>query len=226
MPRLLPVANGVLKHQLYHQAGTGDGTQSNPAVLSLWTYKASGSPVGATRIAAEQAAILAWVNANAKPTLPTTWQFVDLRTWDYGLDPAPKTRTRIFPPIQGTLSAASNQTSLPGGNSSSYIVALRTQPVGSVIRDRLNGRVAWPLLRQIFGSPDPSLATVAAAFTNLLTARLNGAGDVGTWSVVSFREGNLIRLVPLVVPVNHVLVQRVGTQRRRNPKPGPYARGA
>lgn len=226
MPRIYPVADGVLKHQLYFQAGTGDGSPVNDCVATFWTWKAGGSPVAGARITAEHAAFWTWISfvGAGRALLPPSWQFTDLRTWDYGLDPAPRTLF-TFDPIQGNMSTTGAVPVLT--RSVSAVVALRTQPIDSVVRNRLNGRVGWPLVYQSTGSatPVPSFSTVQGAFTTLL-ASLNGAGSVGKLSVVSWRTGGLIRVTPLVTGVDHVLVQRFGHQRRRDAVPGPYPRGA
>lgn len=228
MPRVFPVADGVLKHQLYYQPGTStEGAHEDDLVLTVWTYKATGSPVGATRVTAEQDAMMAWVSAWGRALLPTNWQFIDLRTWDYGLDPAPRTR-RIFLPIQGTANISSGSTGPMPTRSQTHIVALRTQPVGSTVRNRLNGRSSWPIpyvsIAGFATTYIPSASQVQSAF-NALLAAFQGAGNVGIMSLVSYETGGAPRLVPLVTPINHVLVQRFGVQRRRDPKPGPYARG-
>lgn len=228
MARIYPVADGVLKHQLYYQAGTSsEGAHEDDNVLTIWTWKATGSPVSGARVAAEQAVIMAWVNAQGKAMLPTTWQFIDLRTWDYGLDPAPRTRN-VFLPIQGTISIAGLTIGPMPTRSQTWIGALRTQPVGSVIRNRLNGRVSWPILYvSVVGGATtyyPSSTLVQTGW-NAMKAAFTGAGDLGQWVVVSFRTGGAPRVTPLVTLVDHILVQRAGHQRRRDPKPGPYTRG-
>jgi hypothetical protein len=228
VPRIFPVADGVLKHQLYYQPGTStDGVHEDESLLTIWTYKALGSPVAALRITAEQDAIMAWVTAHARGLLPTSWQIIDLRTWDYGLDPAPRTR-RVFLPIQGTVNV-SGLTFGPLPNVAlTWVIAERTQPVGSTIRNRNNGRTSWPITYQstVGGGTTyvPTQSGTQTAFNALLTA-LNGAGNVGAWSVVSFVTGGVARITPLVTPVNHLLVQRTGVQRRRIPRAGAYARG-
>lgn len=228
MPRLYPVADGVLKHQLYYQEGTStEGDHNNDNVLTVWTYKATGSPIGATRVTAEQDAMMAWVNAWARAILPTNWQIIDLRSWDYGLDPAPRTR-RVFLPIQGTANISSGSTGPMPTKTQTHIAALRTQPVGSVIRNRLNGRSSWPILyASIAGFATtyiPSASQVQSAF-NALLAAFQGAGNVGIMSLVSYVSAGAPRVTPLVTPINHVLVQRRGVQKRRDPRPGPYDRG-
>lgn len=229
MTRVLPVADGVLKHQIHYQAGVGgDGRRINDAVATVWTYKAGGSPVSGTRVTAEQDAIQAWFTSQLRGTLPTTWQIVDLRTWDYGLDPAPKTR-RIFLPVQGTLNVSGLAVGPLPNQGATWIIALRTQAVGSLTRNRLNGRIGWPILYQTTAGGGttyfPSSSQVLTAW-NALRTTLNGTGSVGTWSVVSFHSGGVPRVTPLVVTVDHLLVSRVGHQRRRDARFGPYTRGS
>jgi len=229
--RIYPVADGVLKHQLYIEPNyVPSGTsKTDAAVVTFWTWKLGGSPVGAGRITDEQTAILAWLTSHARDILTQSAKFTWLRTWDYGLDPATRTSTRVWPNIPGTLfTAAGGQ--MPDTFSVSgagRVVALRTQAVGSATRNRINGRLNWPLAGYSGGPSDfvPTSNNVTTAFGVLLAA-LNGGGTVGKWSVVSYRNASAIRAVPLVTGINHVVVQRIGYQRRRPFKPGPYARGA
>lgn len=227
MARLLPVADGVLKHQLY-TAWVGNEANLKPvsfneAVFTFWTWKGT-SPVSGTRIAAEQTAILAWLASHAKQQWAPRMQATNLRTWDYGLDPAPRTATRIFPTVVGTLGVTAEVADW-GAAAWSWIGALRSEPVGSATRNRLNGRIFWPLAGFSGTAGAPTAANVATALNALRTGRLNGTGDVGTWSIVSYYTGGAPRVTPLVLPVDHVVVQRQGYQQRRNRRYGPYARG-
>lgn len=228
MPRLLPVVPGVVKHQLYTAYVGNEAALKSPtyneAVFTFWT-SGGVSPVAQARIDAEQTAIRDWVQATARAQWSPRMQATGIRSWDYGLDPAPRTVFRIWPTIVGTLVVATEVADW-GAAAQSWIGAIRTQAVGSVVRNRQNGRLFWPMAGYNGTVLAPSAANVAAALNTLRTARLNGTGLVGTWSVVSFYAGGVPRVAPLVLPVDHVIVQRLGYQQRRNRRYGPYPRGA
>lgn len=222
--RTLPVADGVLKHQLYFTQ-PGGARMVNPAVMTVWSWKAGGSPVAGARVTAEQDALEAWVRGAAfRSVMTINTTITDIRTWDYGLDPAPRTARFLFPYTFGSEAGNIQLTNLASG----WIAALRSQPVGSPIRDRLNGRITHPYagVSLTNGQVWPTANQVQTAYAALRNTVLDGTGDKGRLCVVSFYEGGAVRVVPQVVLVDHVIAQRMGTQRRRNARPGPYAYGS
>jgi hypothetical protein len=222
--RLYPVADGVIKHQLYYTQ-PGGARMVNPAVMTVWSWKATGSPVSGARMTAEQNALDAWVRSAAfRAAMQSNTTITDIRSWDYGLDPAPRTARFMFPYTFGSVGGNINRMTLAEG----WIVALRSQPVGSPIRDRLNGRITHPYGGIDVGTGNvwPSATVVLNAYTPLRATVLDGTGDKGRLCVVSYRSGGAIRVVPQVVLVDHVIVQRAGVQRRRNARPGPYDFGS
>jgi len=220
--RVLPVADGVLKHQLYVRLDEamvvyGRPVRQNDAVFTFWTHKAGGgSPVSGARITAEQDGIAAWCAlASVRLIFADTDLLYEVRTWDYGLDPAPRTVRLLGTGIAGSGTA---EVGHPYVN---RVVAMRSEAVGSVVRNRLNGRLYHPLTHA-------TAAAVKTEYDRLKNTYLNPAGDAarGNWVLVSWRAGGAIRTPPLVVGIDHLIVDRIGVQRRRNVHYPPYRRGA
>jgi len=230
MARQLPAVAGLVKHQVYlGSTTTPPPAHANDALLTLWTWKNTGSPVPAGRITDEQAALFTGWFPNLKGNLSSRNHdaIVRLRSWDYGLDPATRYAYADFAPIAGT---EGNVFSLPRSGQytdRTWIVALRVLPVGSNQRSRLNGRISFPVHGLDGGGGTlPAAADLVGLFDDLRVNRLNGSGAKGVWSVVSWRHAKTVRTPPLVTAVDHVIVQRYGTQRRRDARQGRYATGA
>lgn len=222
----LPAVAGLLKHQLYYsnpQTGHPQGV-----VQTFWTWK-NHDPVPQSRIDAEVATIIAWVNESGwRNSTWTATAATAVKTWDFGTTPpVRKAYQLVWPNSPGAIGSASNVYQL------TVVIALRTQPVGSAVRNRLNGRTHHPYPGQAVSTggvwSSGFSATVLAAYNSIRT-RLNPAFNAlhGTWVVPCWFEGGALRAGgPLLPAVNHVLVRpQPGIQRRRAEHPGPYARGA
>lgn len=219
---LRPAAPGVFKHQLYM---TSFG-QPSGWVTTLWTYHATRG--GQARADAERAQIAAFLNAEWKPRTSSQITAERIATWDFGLSPPSKfVGGLLFPAPVGTAGASTPLLQLACG-----VIALRSQPVGSAIRNRLNGRIFHPSINTSVMTGNYQLTTgeqtaLKNAYEALKTRLQPTNPDCGQWSIISFFAGGAVRPEPLVIPVDHILVrQRLGTQRRRILREGPYARGA
>lgn len=211
---------GLLKHQVYF-------TRNTPldVVMTLWTWAAD--PVTAARVAYEYGAIEAWLGTTWRGTAQSNYKAERITSWDFGATPpARQPPGAPFAPKVGTL----NQGTTPFWMGP--VVALRTQPVGSLIRNRENGRLyhTGPMTNQ-----STSAGTIVAADVTALKAAYGALRDVldpvadplsGTWSVAMFRHPTHLPL-PKVLPIDHVLVApRLSVMRSRAPKQGAYAIGA
>lgn len=219
---LRPAVQGLVKHQIYVSRAKSEADQ-----MTLWTFKA-GYPVADARIAYETGALDTW--------LRTYWQtrtvaaaYVDrIKTWDMGVAPPHKVHvSTIVPAIHGGLGNA------PAPQALQAVVALRTQPQGSNVRDRNNGRLAHGHIPLVDVNGDLYVNSNGQYHLDFVYERLRVAlspassADSGMLSVVSWRHGHGWRAVPLVTPVDHIIPRaQLGVQRRRTPKVGPYARGA
>ena len=216
-----PAVEGLLKHQLMY--GVFSPVEY---CMTIWTFKPA-YPVAGARVAYEQGAIIAWLTSHWRAVTYNQVNANEVRTWDFGTTPPTKYPTAVvFPAVFGQLP-------LTGGSASpravQAVVALRTQPIGSAIRNRLNGRIFHTGLQST--TPDalnvPGSGNVQDAYTNLL-GRLNTVAhaDSGNWSVPSFFEGGAMRVVPVITPINHVVVRtQPGIQRRRAKHAAAYPRG-
>lgn len=211
---------GLLKHQVYIEHGVG-----GVGVITLWTFKAGA--VTEARRTQEQGAIRTWLGASWAPITNTQWKATAIKTWDFTTNPPTKlTSELIVPNINGTEASG---ISVPP--SVVAVVALRTQPLNSSVRNRNNGRLAHRGVSTVSATgaiTNPTVAAIDAAYEALLTALKTATqADRGNWSVVSFRSAGAWRVVPVVTAINHTIVRtQPGTQRRSWVHAGPYARGA
>lgn len=213
-----PALQGLLKHQLMFSQGALE-----TGCTTIWTYK-NEYPVPAQRITDEQGAISAWVTSHWRGITGTGTAANRIKTWDFGVTPPLKQNDLLLSPqVAGT-----------GGTSPFYacsaVVALRTQPVGSAVRNRNNGRIYHPISSGQVTFPEGTVTTagVITAYHNLRD-RLDPAADadVGDWVVVSFFNGGAVRPVPLTFGVDHCLVRsRIGFQLSRIEDQPAFAIGA
>lgn len=221
----LPPVSGLLKHQLYFRDPQTDREQN--IVMTFWTWR-NENPVPQIRVDYEAGAIKTWSQATAfrNRLVNDTWS-TWVKTWDMGQTPPSRyAPLRIWPVVAGLNTDRWTPTV-------SSIVALRTQAVGSSTRNRQNGRIHHPfppigdIVDGIWGSTHRTdMQTAYHALRDVLKPA--ASANSGTWVVPSFFEGGALRVGgPLLPAVNHVICRpQPGTQRRRQARPGPYARGA
>lgn len=215
-----PAVEGLLKHQLMLKQAAIESS-----VMTFWTYR-NEYPVPLARVDSERAGIEAWLTGNWRQITGAQVVAQRIKTWDFGVAPPAKYSDKlVWPEIPGTFGSQSHWQMCA-------VVALRSEPVGSVIRNRLNGRLYHPVSSShlnLTASANVSDPTAIAAAYNNLIGRLNplAAGDRGTMVVPSFFHAGAVRAVPVLITVNHAICRPlVGTQRRRLPKATAYARGA
>lgn len=220
-----PAVVGLLKWQLYYRDPLTGAEAA--AVQTFWTWR-NQDPIPAARVTSERDAIVAWCQQTGwrnvtRANMWCTW----LKAWDFSTAPEPTKvmNHRIWPVV-----AASGNNIAPVQISA--VIALRTQPVGSAVRNRLNGRThhPYPVAPNGQGVWDSSQSgAFVGLYTDLRTRlRETAQADRGRWVVPCWREGGLPRPGgPLLPEVDHVLCRAYpGTVRRRLFHPGPYARGA
>lgn len=221
----LPPVDGLLKHQLYFR-DPATGREQN-IVMTLWTWK-NEDPVAGARVTYEQGAIKTWSQtAGFRATIPDETWSTWIKSWDMGQTPPSRFAPfRVWPVSAGTHNGQ-------WAYQLSCVVALRTQPTGSAIRNRQNGRLHHPFPNMIElanGLWNSSIRTALTTQYHALRDVLKPAADAnsGTWVVPSFFEGGVLRPGgPLLPVVNHVIVRpEAGVVRSRLYHPGPYARGA
>lgn len=222
---VLPAVPGLMKHQLYwRDPGTG---REQVHVQTFWTWR-NEDPIPPERHTYESGAIKSWVqSAGVRGLVPAGAWGSWVKSWDMGQTPPARfTPLRIWPITDGLT---------PGLYSFqlSVVVALRTQAVGSAIRNRLNGRLhhPFPQADKLAGGMwiGSFRATVEGVYHGLRDVLKPAASaDSGTWVVPCFFEAGALRVGgPLLPAVNHVIARQApGVVRSRLPRPGPYARGA
>lgn len=215
-----PAVAGLVKHQLMISQGALE-----TGVTTIWTWKNADPPAEA-RITAERAQIVAWVSSHWKTGVGTGVSADRLKTWNFGVSPPAKYSDQlIFPRVFGT-----------NGNTVMYgfsaVVALRSQAVGSAIRNRLNGRIYHPPGANSCTFPEGVIngsgQVLIRDIYNNLRDRLDPGtvADVGDWVVPSFWSGGALRPVPVMIAVDHCLVgTQPGFQESRMGNQPAYTRG-
>lgn len=219
-----PAVAGLLKHQLYFR-DPHTGREQN-IVMTFWTWK-NEDPVAGARVTYEQGAIKAWAQTSTFRAwlADDTWA-TWIKSWDFGQTPPSRFAPfRIWPVSAG-------QSSDNWAANLSVVIALRTQAVGSDVRNRQNGRLHHPLgltsnlTNGLWSSGIRNgLQTAYHALRDVLKPAANA--NSGTWVVPCFfldgapRPGG-----PLLPAVNHVIARpEPGVTRSRLYHPGPYSRG-
>lgn len=220
-----PAAAGVVKHEILW-------IYTDQLVSTFWTYRAATADMAA-RIEAERVILKNWCDVHWRGGMNDSCSISGpIKSWD--MSTVPPTKYADYPIVP----ALNGQRA--GGNAApstiNMAVSLRTQAVGATIRG-INGRVFHTGFLLASGT-DFAFNQFAAArivdvrtrFDALRTA-LNAAGVHGRWCVVSYQDGGVrgapvYRAVPLVLPVDHLLVNGVvQTQRRRRPRQASYTLG-
>lgn len=177
---------------------------------------------------ADYAAIRAWATANWRARATPQITLREIKA--YGLHTVPPTKftiDQVYPDtvIQGTQAASSIAWQL------APVISLRTGAIGQRPKPP-HGRIyhVAPTANDIDVDGQLLLAVANnydAAYEALRTS-LNGVGNVGTWSIVSYwlggtRAAPVLRPAPLVLPVSHVYVPRsLGALRSRRARQQSY----
>lgn len=221
----LPAVPGLLKHQLYMN-DVFIGARER-VVQTFWTWR-NDAPIPQARCDHENAQIRAWAQSSAWRLRTRTGVAAQrIKTWDFSVSPPTRrVNTLIFPEVVGEG---------PSGwpPQTTAVIALRTQPIGSVTRNRLNGRTHHPY-PELGGASAGQWTSVGRAnfvalYNNLLvTIDPTAHANSGDWVVPCWFEAGVLRVGgPLLPPVDHILCRALpGVNRRRAYHPGPYARGA
>lgn len=226
----LPAVDGLLKWQLYFNDPPGG--QYTGVVMTLWTWR-NEDPVPPERVAYERDAIVAWSQSvSVRNKLPSSVASTQIKAWDMGTAPPTRVESlKILPTVGGTSDGG-------WAPQLGVVIALRTQPVGSTVRNRLNGRVFHPF--PPVGSTSNGLNSSgqwSSTFRGEIEAAYHALRDVlepaadpdaGQWVVPCFWEDGALRVGgPLLPAVDHVIARSYpGVRRSRMEHNGPYAVGA
>lgn len=223
----LPAVPGLLKHHVYHpDPRTG---AKSALVTTFWTWRNDGFPATPARITAEKAYLDSWVKgATYRTVIPGNFVTADwIKTWDMGtVPPVRATPLRVWPTVLG------NNGNGPAPPQLAVLVALRTQPVGSAIVNRLNGRIYHSRPPNFFNGMNWDTAGVRTpvlnAYNQVLAQFKPANANMGQWVVPCFWEGGVLRPGgPLLPAVDHLIVQGEPVVRRtRQRHYGSYGRGA